>query len=307
MKQIGIDIGGTSIIVGVVQSGKLLDYREIRNTFAGMPENMANGIIELIKELQDMDNISFIGAGLPGGIREGVVYDAVNLGFHEVSFEKTLHEKTKKVVRIENDATAALIGEFMHGALQGIRNSILLTLGTGVGGGMIFNGRVYKGSHCSAGEFGHVLYERGGHRCTCGKFGCFEQYASAAALMKMLREELQKGRNSILLDYCNGEIETINGRMFFKAAGEEDPLSLEILEKFTYYVADGICDFLNILDVERVAIGGGISEAGEVLLSPIREKVRKRGFEAEIVAAALGNKAAVVGSASMYEMEGLLW
>ncbi|HEY5561667.1 MAG TPA: ROK family protein [Clostridiaceae bacterium] len=303
MKTVGVDIGGTTITVGIVVDNKLIKSKTIINEFIGAPNRIIDTIIEIIKELEELKNLSFIGVACPGIVQNSIIYGAVNLGYDNFEIAKHLTKKTQIHALAENDGTAALIGEMFCGSLTNYNNAILLTLGTGVGGGICINKKPYKGSTASAGEFGHTVYIRNGYPCMCGRKGCFEQYASTSALIRQIRETILDNKNSILYKYCSEDLNQINGKLFFEAVKNEDKFCLKILDSFTTCISEGIYDFINILDVEAVSIGGGISDAGLVLIDPIREKVRNYGLETNVIKATLGNLAGVIGAANLYRFQ----
>lgn len=299
MRTVGIDIGGTTVSIGIVDNNEIIKIKTIENCYIGKPDELVGRIIEVITELEDIENISFIGIGCPGRVEASIIYNAVNLQYDEFPIARYMEEKTGIKCLAENDATAALIGEMTCGSLVNVQNGILLTLGTGVGGGICINGKAYKGSTSSAGELGHVVYIRNGYQCKCGKKGCFEQYASTSALLREIKLNINDNKESILYEYCEGNLDNINGLLFFKAVQNQDKFAEDVLDKFTGFIADGICDFVNILDSEIVAVGGGISEAGPLLLEPIAGKLESRGFKIKVVKAALGNQAGILGAANL--------
>ena len=303
MKTAGVDIGGTTITVGIVEANKLIKSKTIPNEFIGEPNKIVDSIVEIIKELEELKNLSFIGVACPGIVQNSIIYGAVNLGYDNFEIAKHITIKTKIHALAENDGTAALIGEMFCGSLISYSNAILLTLGTGVGGGICIDKKPYKGSTASAGEFGHVVYIRNGYPCKCGRKGCFEQYASTSALISQIKGTILDNKNSILYKYCNGDLNGINGKLFFEAVAKKDNYCLDILDSFTTCISEGIHDFANILDIEVVSIGGGISDAGLVLIDPIREKVKSFGLKTKIIKASLGNLAGVLGAANLYKFQ----
>ena len=293
----GIDIGGTDIKIAVLDNKEIVKETILKNSFNGNPDKMVSSIIEKLNELNDINLLEFVGAGIPGAVREGIIYSAENLGIHEFKIEEEIRKYFHGRIKIDNDANCALIGEVQAGGLIGYKNAILLTLGTGVGGGILIDGKIYRGSTNSAGEFGHVIYKRNGRKCPCGKKGCFEQYASTNALIKQIRKGYKNNSASKIFELANNKLDKINGRIFFEAVKLKDEYALRILDSYTDYISDGIVDFYNIFDFEAVSIGGGISGAGELLIEPVRQKLKINGVNINITASKLGNKAGVIGAA----------
>lgn len=301
MYRIGIDIGGTSITIGIIFKNKIIESQTLKNSFKNKENELIDVLVDKINYFKNTYKIEFIGIGCPGRVDNSIVYNAANLGIEKLELGKVVYERTNIKTIVNNDATAALYGEITEGSLKGYNNGILLTLGTGVGGGIFIKGKPYIGSNSNAGEFGHVIFQRNGLQCNCGRRGCFEMYGSTTALISLIKnhKELKKSK---IYTLCNENIEEINGKIFFEAVNLKDTIALDILEIFTNNIAEGIVDYLTILDCDVVSIGGGISEVGELLLSPIREKVIKYGYNVDVVPATLGNMAGVIGAANLEYM-----
>lgn len=314
---IGIDLGGTTVKAGIVDE----DYRivssgsvpTVSNQGAkALIQDMADLVSGLLEDLGiDMSQVASVGLGVPGTAnkRTGYMEYANNLGIENEPLLPLLKQCFKKPVYFTNDANAAAWGEYLAGCGKGHDSMIMVTLGTGIGGGMILDGKLYEGCNYAAGEFGHFVIQCDGEPCNCGRRGCFEAYASATALHRMAREamEAENGRESRLWDMCGGDASQVDGGKVFQAAREGDLAAQQVVEKYLYYLSVGITDIINIFQPEILCIGGGVSRAGEQLLEPLRrmvdEKVytRTSAVKTEIVIATLGNDAGIIGAAMLDE------
>lgn len=310
MYDVGIDLGGTGIKAGVVsREGTLLNKAVIPTNSAGhfteIVRDMAETAIEAIKlsglELKDIDNI---GIGSPGTISktDGVIIYANNINFRNTPIRNEMRKYINKPVFLENDANCAALGESIAGAARGVNISVTVTLGTGIGGGVIINGKIFSGFNYSGSELGHMVIVSGGERCSCGRLGCWESYASATALIRETKEALERQPFSIIRDLIEGDTSRINAKTAFDAAKLGDPTALDIVRQYIIYLGEGIVNVINIFQPEVVVIGGGISNEGEYLLQPLREFVeanrytRKEVPTARIVKAELGNDAGIIGA-----------
>ncbi len=312
MYALGIDLGGTNVAAGVVdQNNKIIGKCSVpTNAAAGVDciiENIATAAKGAISDAGlTLDDIKSVGIGSPGAIdaKNGVVDFAANLGFDHTPLAKLVSDKLAgKPVHIENDANVAAYAEYVAGAAKGVDNCVTITLGTGVGGGMIINGKIYSGFNNKGGEFGHIVIERDGWPCTCGRRGCWESYASVSGLIKLTKQEMMSDKNSLMWDLVDGDINKVNGLTSFNAMRKNDPAGMFVVRSFLKSVAVGIADVINILQPEVLCIGGGISKEGDYLLLPVREMVRNELFvrksdvATEIRIAALGNDAGIIGAA----------
>ena len=310
----GIDVGGTSVKCGLFQTdGVLVEKWEIptrkENSGEAILPDIAKTIQDKIAERKlDKSDVDGVGIGVPGPVNErGEVPCAVNLfwGFKEVT--KELTELTGLPSKAGNDANVAALGEAWKGAAAGSKNVILVTLGTGVGGGIILNGRILEGDNGAAGELGHMVIHQNGHPCTCGRKGCLEAYASAAALVSRAREAMERSDESMLWSLCKGDLSGVNGRMIFEASEKGDSTACEVLDGFMEDLSEGIANIINILQPEILCIGGGLSGAGEALLAPVKEKTAPKIYSrasqknTRILLAELGNGAGIIGAACLNE------
>ncbi|MBO4468081.1 MAG: ROK family protein, partial [Clostridia bacterium] len=248
MYRIGIDLGGTNIAVGIVDENyKIISSAKVKTNAPRPAEEIAHDMAGAVKTALknaglSLDDVKSVGIGTPGSvIREtGVVVYANNLGFFDVPLGKMLEEKLGKKVLIENDANAAAFGEYIAGAGKGTKNFIALTLGTGVGGGIISDGKIYAGSNYAGGELGHTVIQMNGEACTCGRNGCFEAYASATALIRQTKQAMIRFPKSIMWDLCGNDLNNVGGRTAFDAMRQGDEAGTAVVEEYTKYVAVGV-------------------------------------------------------------------
>ncbi len=304
---IGIDLGGTTMKAGLVDFDGNILRQSVRPTKAGRGYNeIINDIAGQIEELSALGGVKTggihsIGVGVPGVVdsKTGRVEFCANLSWNNVELGEELFSRLKRKVYVENDATAAGLGEHLFGATKGAENSVLMTLGTGIGSGIIIGGRVYHGSHALGAEIGHMIVGENFYDCNCGNKGCLETFASGTAISKYVRHKIVDGEKSLLTAVGGAEI---TAEKIFEAAKSGDALSLEAVDRLCKYLAIGIINIYNLLDPDVVALGGGVSKEGDFLLCRVREKVEKMRLiknkkYGEIVLAALGNKAGIIGSA----------
>ena len=243
-----------------------------------------------------------MGVGSPGACdpQTGVVKRAYNLNWFDVPVCRMLHQRFGIPVRLGNDANCAALAEVVAGAAVGCQDMVLITLGTGVGSGIISRGKILSGLRGGAGEAGHMLLVLDGEPCTCGRRGCWEAYASATALIRQTRQAALAHPESLL-----AQAREITGRTAFDAAGQGDAAAKAVVAQYAVYVAAGLTDFVNILAPEMILLGGGISRQGEALLAPVREYVathcfgQREGAIPTIAAAKLGNEAGIIGAAAL--------
>lgn len=314
MYNIGIDLGGTNIAVGLVDQDLNLVYQTSRPTsLPKTPERLADDIHALVVEmlaergLTEQD-VGCAGIGIPGTVNqaEGTVEYANNFGFDNVPFVRLLQERFACPLLAANDAGAAAWGEYLAGCGKGAKSMVAVTLGTGVGGGIILNGRLWGGCNSAAGELGHMVLHTGGRPCTCGRKGCFEAYASATALVQRAKEAVADTPESLLAKA------PIDGRAVFAAAKAGDETAARVLDDFITDLAEGVANIINILQPELLCIGGGLSGAGAQLLVPLREKTApmiysrysRRNTRLEL--ASLGNAAGIIGAAGLDRQEDVL-
>ncbi len=312
MYSIGVDLGGTNIVAGVVDE----NYRilSIAKCKTNSPRS-ADAILEDIARLSrqaikkaglSMNQAAFIGIGSPGTCNTdtGMVEYANNLGFINVPVCEIMHEKLGLPVYIENDANAAALGEAKAGAAKGANSCVCITLGTGVGGGIIIDGKIYGGFNFSGAEVGHIVIEQNGEPCTCGRNGCWEAYASATALVRQTKKAMQENPDSQMWKIA-GSLDSVNGLTAFDAMRAGDAAGTAVVDQYIAYVACGVTNMVNIFQPEILCIGGGVSKEGETLLAPLRKHVEAERYsrysekQTKICVATLGNDAGIIGAACL--------
>jgi glucokinase len=305
----GIDVGGTKIAGGVVaEDGTILEETRVESP-ADHPEAIEDAIAELVLDLRARHDIATVGVGAAGYVDRdrAVVLFAPNLAWRNEHLKDELEKRVELPVVIENDANAAAWGEFTYGAAHDAEDLLLVTVGTGVGGGLVLDGQVYRGANGVGAEIGHMRVVPNGILCGCGKHGCFEQYASGSALVREVRATAASGAMHArhLLDMAGGDVTGITGPLVTEAARAGDPFSVHQLAELGRWLGEGIASLTEILDPEVVVIGGGVSEAGDLLLDPVREaftgQLVGRGFRPvpEVRRATLGNHAGMIGAADL--------
>ncbi|MBQ2897556.1 MAG: ROK family protein [Clostridia bacterium] len=317
MYYIGIDLGGTNIAVGVVnEEGKIICKKSIPTLAHRTPEeivkDMASVSMEVVKEAGlSMDDITSLGAACPCFVEKklGVLIAGANLPFRGYDIRKELHKYIDKPIYLDNDANCAAWAEAVAGAAKGTKDSIMITLGTGVGGGIVVNGSLYSGFNCFGGELGHMVIEIDGRQCGCGRKGCWEAYASATALIKMTREYAENNKNSLMWELAEKEGK-FSGRTAFDAAKQGDETAQKVVDKYIKYLTCGVANLITIFQPEVLVIGGGVSNEGEYLLEPLRKAALKEKYDGtdsplfedgRIEKALLGNDAGIIGAALLKE------
>ena len=307
---VGIDLGGTNIVAGVVDEEYNIIAKASTKTNCPRPEkeiadDMAKMAVEAVKNAKlTMDQIEWIGVGTPGiaNSEKGIIEYSNNLGFKNTPMVKYIQESINKPVFIENDANAAAYGEFVAGAAKGARNAVCITLGTGVGGGIIVDGKIYSGSNFAGAEIGHTVIEVDGAQCSCGRKGCFEAYSSATGLIRMTKEAMAEHPDSIMSKTAD-ERGKVTARTSFDCMRMGDKYAKAVVDKYIKYLAAGITNTINIFQPDILCIGGGVCNEGDPLLLPMKELVAKEVYtrnsekNTEIVIAKLGNDAGIIGAA----------
>ena len=308
---IGIDLGGTNVKTAMVSWDKQVLAKDSRPTnSAGGPDAVIDAMESSVRHLLDQSNLTTdevmaVGIGAPGPMdwRSGVVYSPPNLpGWKNVPLGDLMHQRLGVPCFVENDANVACYGEFWLGAGQGTENMALLTLGTGVGGGLVVFGMLLRGEDGTAAELGHLKVQRDGRRCGCGSQGCLETYASVTGMVRTAVEGLSEGRPSKLLEMCGDSFGGLTGKMIGDAAAEGDEFALWVIEETATWLGLGISSIINYQNPEKVILCGGMIAAGDMLLNPIRRVAKENSFEVpakrcEIVYAGLGSDSGVLGAA----------
>ena len=308
---VGVDIGGTKIAAGCVTADGVVVDRTRRRTpgLSTAPSVVEDTILDAVDELAGRNRVHAVGiaaAGFVAADRRTVLF-APHLSWRREPLRDALYRRLRMPVVVENDANASAWGEWRFGAGRGENHLVVVNLGTGIGGAVLVGGVLQRGKFGLAGEFGHMQVVPGGHRCECGNRGCWEQYASGNALVREARSLAASGSPMAhaLLRAADGDPSRITGPLVTDVAGSGDPAAAELFAEVGQWLGVGIANLVAAYDPGRVVIGGGVSEAGELLLGPTRRafhaSLTGRGFrpEAEIVAASLGNDAGVVGAADL--------
>lgn len=314
MYYIGIDLGGTNIAVGIVdESFKIVKKGSTPTLVNRDPEliiaDMGKLCLELLAKTGiGLEEVVCAGIAAPGSVnpRTGIIEYANNLPFLRFPIADTLRKYLPvREVYLENDANAAALGEAVGGAAKGKRLSVMITLGTGVGGGVIIDGKIYSGFNYAGAELGHTVIEYNGRQCSCGRKGCFEAYASATALVNMTKEKLAACKDTLMWEMCGNDINKADARIAFAAMKKGDRAGKEVVDMYISYLACGITNMINIFQPEVLLIGGGVCNEKDYLLKPLTEIVnadqytRNQAVKTEIKIAALGNDAGIVGAAAL--------
>ncbi|MBV9292188.1 MAG: ROK family glucokinase [Frankiales bacterium] len=303
-----MDIGGTKVAAGVVDvSGNVLAQAR-RRTPSRDPEHLVDVVTEIVRQLLSEHEVTAVGVGAAGfvDVHRATVLFAPNLAWRDAPLREEISSRVDLPVVVENDANAAAWGEYRFGAGEDRRDVVALTIGTGIGAGLIMNGELFRGSFGIAGEPGHVRVVPGGRQCGCGNYGCWEQYSSGTALVRAAREiATERPDDARRLLELAGSVEAIDGPVVTRAAQEGDAAALDCFDEIGRWLGQGIADLAAVLDPSRFIIGGGVSDAGDLLLRPARETfaaaLTGRGHRpmADIVAARLGAEAGLIGAADL--------
>lgn len=309
MYYIGVDIGGTGIQAGVVNEDGQIVFRnecktDVNAGFEKVMEDINLMIRDMLKENDVcISSIKSIGCGVPSVINKKGQATCVNLGWKEVNFTTTLQAKFPEVkVFADNDATVAALAEAKAGSMKGCDVGVMYTLGTGVGGGIIINGKAFTGAHNVGSEVGHVIIDTNYYDCNCGNNGCLETFCSATAIIKYAKKLITEGRDSKILELAGNNLEDINAKNVFDAYRENDEVAIETINRFKIYLAKALAGMVNTLDPEIISLGGGISRAGDIILDGLEDMIReyipfKNEEFAKVVIATLGADAGIVGAA----------
>ncbi len=303
---IGVDLGGTNIVAGVVNENyEIIAKASVKTNLPRPEQEIAADIIKVSKQAVadaglTMDQIEWVGMGTPGiaNSETGIIEYSNNLGFVNTPMVKYLEEGLGKPAFIENDANAAAYGEYVAGAAKGAKNAVCITLGTGVGGGIVIDGKIYCGSNFGGAEIGHTVISVDGPQCTCGRKGCFEVFSSATGLIRMTKEAIAENPDSSM-----AKEEKISGRTAFNHMRSGDAAAKGVVDKYIKHLAAGVTNTINIFQPDVLCIGGGVCNEGDPLLVPMKEIVAKENYtrnspkNAEIVIAKLGNDAGIIGAA----------
>lgn len=309
---IGVDVGGTAITAGIVGNDFKILARATAETRLPRPESAIEGEIAKLCLSICIDagvsfdkEIAWVGIGTPGSANPdtGVVEFNANFAYHNWHLQEALEKLLNKKVFIENDANAAAFGELLAGGAKGYKDAVVVTLGTGIGGGIILGGKLFSGHNHAGAEIGHMVIVKNGRPCMCGRKGCFEKYASARALTEDTKEAMRANPENMMWELAENDIEKVTAKTAFDAMRAGDPLGRLVVNAFLEYVACGVTNIINIFQPEVVCIGGGVSKEGEVLLGPVRAIVEREDYartsakRTVLTIAQLRNDAGLVGAA----------
>jgi len=318
---IGVDLGGTNIAAGAMPTD---GTREIGMRMApthgeegadAVVDRIARMIEDVIAQTQaetGADRSDFLGVGIgsPGPLdrARGIVIVSPNLGWHNFPLRDEVSKRVNLPAALDNDANCATLGEWWCGAAKGGRNVVGITIGTGIGGGLIFDGKLYHGSSDGAGEIGHTTIDPTGRRCKCGNYGCLEAYASGPAIAERAREELEVDGNSILHEMVEGDLSRITAQIVFEASKRGDPVATQVVRDTAHFLGVGVSNLVNVLNPDIVVIAGGVTQAGDLLFDPLRAEIKRRAFKSlvdacRIVPGALPLSAGVVGAVAIFRAQ----
>ena len=313
--RIGVDLGGTNIVAGIVdENNSIVAKAETPTNTPRSADAIFDDIAKVCFEALEkagatMDDVISVGVGTPGSVNKdnGNIEFANNLGFDNVPAKQMLEERLHKNVYLDNDANCAALGEAVAGCGNGVKDFVAITLGTGVGSGIIVGGKLVVGKNFAAGEMGHHVIVFGGIRCNCGRRGCWEKYASATALIAQTKEAMEADPSTVMWELVGGDISKVSGRTAFDGERRGDALAKEVVEQYIKYVACGVANIVNTFQPEVVCVGGGIANEGENLLARVRTIVEGDRYskhakvQTKILKAELGNNAGIIGAALLDE------
>jgi len=309
---LGIDLGGTKILTAVANSqGEILSRDHSITPAQKGHEAIVNSILESAHHALEQANVAIseltaVGVGAPGisNPETGILFTSPNLpGWRDVPLRDIMQERLGRKTYLINDANAAALGEFYFGAARGVRDFIYITISTGIGGGIVIDGKIYSGAIGAAGEVGHMTIDDDGPICNCGNRGCWETLASGTALAGEARHRIEEGVTTSILEYANGDPEKVTAEVIHSAAKHGDGLAKELITRTGYYVGVGLANLINIFNPELIVIGGGLSNIGDMLLKPAfktaGERAYKEAFHAvRFASAELGRNSGVLGAAA---------
>ncbi|HEX7120421.1 MAG TPA: ROK family protein [Longimicrobiales bacterium] len=318
---VGVDLGGTNIVVGVVpiDGGEVLALRTQPTEAQRGAKFVVDRIVAMIEESigevlsahgGTRDDIGGIGIGSPGPLdREtGTVINTPNLGWRNFPLRDLISNAVGLPATLDNDANCATYGEWWLGAGRDVDTLVGLTLGTGIGGGIVLNGEIFHGVSDAAGEIGHMTIDSTGRKCKCGNYGCLEAYASGPAIAARAVEGIEAGTESVLPDLVGGRLEEITAATVYEAVVLGDPYANEVMKETAKFLGAGVANIINVLNPAMVVIAGGVTRAGDHLFVPLRAEVRRRAFRVaeeacQIVSAQLTGTAGVIGAAAVFKKE----
>jgi len=318
---VGVDLGGTNIVVGLVPiaGGEVQGLRTLPTESLRGAKFVVDRIVQMVEATiaevtaahgTTRDAVAGVGIGSPGPLnrKTGTVINTPNLGWRNFPLRDLIANAVKLPCTLDNDANCATYGEWWLGAGRGTQTLVGLTLGTGIGGGIVLNGEIYHGCSDVAGEIGHMTIDSNGRKCKCGNYGCLEQYASGPAIALRAVEGIEAGSETMLTEMVNGKLDDITAATVYEAAVLSDPYATEVMKDTARFLGAGVASIINILNPEMVVIAGGVTRAGDHLFAPLNAEVRRRAFRSaqeccRIVPAELPGTAGVVGAAGVFKKE----
>ncbi len=316
---VGVDLGGTNIVAGAMpfDGGREYAMRTALTRVVDGPMAVVARIATMVEEViaqtisetgASRDQFIGVGIGSPGPLNResGVVISAHNLQFYDFPLRDELSKAVNLPASLDNDARCATLGEHWRGAARGMRNVLGMTIGTGIGGGLIIEGKLYHGSSDVAGEIGHMTIDSTGRRCTCGNYGCLEAYASGPAIAERAREALDGNEESLLPSLVNGDLSRITAQTVYEGSKKGDVIAREVVRETARFLGTGVSNLINIFNPDMVVIAGGVTQAGDALFEPLRAEVRRRAFKpavdaCQIVPGALPLSAGMVGAVATFK------
>ncbi|MHB8926482.1 MAG: ROK family protein [Bacillota bacterium] len=309
---LGVDLGGGHMSAALVdQAGRIIQRRKAPTAVESGPDGIISGIVELLREVISVSGatkreLAGIGLGIPGLIDSslGLSIFSPNLFWHNVQVVRPIEREFNLPTFMDNDVRCATLAEAWYGAGRGVSNLICLTIGTGIGSGLMLEGQLVRGATESAGEIGHMTIEKDGPPCSCGNRGCLEALAAGPAIARRAREAVNRGMDTVMVAMVGGQVDRIDASVVAQAARQGDPVAWEIIELTALYLGIGIANYINLVNPELVIIGGGVAQAGELFLAPVRRVVAQRAMKvqaaaARVVPARLGEDAGVIGAAAL--------
>jgi glucokinase len=320
---IGVDLGGTNIVVGAMSADGARQYAMQSTPTPPRTESGSGSVVARMVQMLEStiaqtlaetgasrSDILGVGIGAPGPLdrENGVVVIAPNLGWHNLPLRSLISDAVQLPCSLDNDANCATYGEWWIGAARGARNVVGITIGTGIGGGLIIDGKLYHGSSDVAGEIGHMTIDQTGRRCTCGNYGCLEAYASGPNIAERAREALRAGDSSSLPGLVGGDLERITAATVYEAAQAGDLVAREVVRDTARFLGTGLANLLNVFNPDVVVVAGGVTQAGDALFEPLRNEVRRRAFKpavaaCRIVPGELPGTAGVVGAVGTFRAQ----
>lgn len=311
MFSIGIDIGGMSIKAGLVDANGTIITKNIVKTAKTADVCIGNMVAQINQLLSDnnltVSDLKGIGIGCPGAVSSdsGVVNFLPNLGWLNIPLKERLQKYFDLPIIISNDANVATLAEVIYGSAKEFSTAIMFTLGTGVGGGIVIDNKLYEGTNGRGAELGHCTLIMNGKPCTCGRNGCVEAYVSATAFIEQTKEAMLKDKSSILWEYCNGDINNVDGKMAFTAEKQGDVTAQKVIDNYVMYLSESILNMLNIFRPQAFILGGGISQQGENLTERVANYLEKFDYgykfapKTKVITASLGNDAGIIGASAL--------